>query len=66
MYFWSEKRVGVESERRPLLGQAFRSEKRVEVGSERRPLLGQAIRPEKPVGVGGLPVGDWITLPAYR
>ena len=52
VYFRSEKRVGVESERCPLLGQAFRSEKRVEVGSERRPLLGQAFWSEKRVGVG--------------
>jgi len=42
VYFWPEKWVGVESERRPLLGQAFRLEKRVGVGSERCPLLGQA------------------------
>ena len=66
MYSRSEKRVGVGSERRALLGQTFRSEKRVEVESERRPLLGQAFRSEKRVGVGGLPIEDWITLPARR
>ena len=52
VYFWSEKRVGVGSERRPLLGQAFRSEKRVGVGSEGRPLLSQAFRSERRVRVG--------------
>ena len=41
VYFRSEKRVGVRSECRPLLGQAFGSEKRVGIESERRPLLGQ-------------------------
>ena len=46
MYSLSEKRVRVENERRPLLGQAFRSKKRVGVESERRPLLGQAFQSE--------------------
>ena len=45
-YSRSKKRVGVGSERRPLLGLAFQSEKRVGVGSERCPLIGQAFRSE--------------------
>ena len=34
VYSWSEKQVGVGSERRPLLCQAFRSERRAGVGIE--------------------------------